>query len=108
MILVRYRIQVYRNYGLKYTIDSLCGLKFRHAVGSLIPAVGLKCINTAVPVLYSVLRPGCWLPAGWMLLAGWLLLLAGWCWLLLLAGSGGGASQLEARQLPNQLASEPR
>jgi hypothetical protein len=34
----------YRHYGLKYTIDSLCGLKFRHAVGSLIPAVGLKFI----------------------------------------------------------------
>jgi hypothetical protein len=49
-------IQLYRHYGLKYTIDSLCGLKFRHAVGSLIPAVGLKFIDTAV--LYSVLRPG--------------------------------------------------
>jgi hypothetical protein len=31
----------YRHYGLNYTIDLYCGLKFRHAVGFLICAVGL-------------------------------------------------------------------
>jgi hypothetical protein len=39
----------YRHYDLNYTIDLYCGLlKFRHAVGFLICAVGLKFINTAV------------------------------------------------------------
>ena len=46
-----YRVQalfMYRHYDLKYTIDLYCGLKFRHAVGCLICAVGLK-----LPVMYG-------------------------------------------------------
>ena len=39
---------LYRHYDLKYTIDLYCGLKFRHAVGCLICAVGLK-----LPVMYG-------------------------------------------------------
>jgi hypothetical protein len=59
-------VLMYRHYGLKYTIDSLCGLKFRHAVGSLIPAVGLKFIQLYCTP-YSGLAAGC--------------RLAGCCWL---------------------------
>ena len=32
---------VYRHFARKYTADSLCGLKFRHKVGSQIPCVGI-------------------------------------------------------------------
>ena len=53
-------VQLYRYYGLNYTIDLYCGMKFRHVVGFLICAVGLKFINISVShctVEYRYQRP---------------------------------------------------